>query len=117
MVCIRRYKVIGSSKKNHRRRKKRYIFKFSFGLGVKHKNIYRQIKIKKNLNKFIAENIAGYGYIPLPVTISHALAITKLPEIHKDRFARMLITQALAEKMRIITSDDYIDKYNVKTVW
>ncbi|RZD15954.1 MAG: type II toxin-antitoxin system VapC family toxin [Candidatus Acididesulfobacter guangdongensis] len=81
------------------------------------KIIIGKLKLKKDLNKFIAENIARYAYIPLPVTIPHALEISKLPEIHKDPFDRMLVAQALAEKMKIITSDSYIRKYNVKTAW
>ncbi len=81
------------------------------------KIIIGKLKLKKDLNKFIAENIARYGYIPIPVTILHALAIAKLPEIHKDPFDRMLVAQASVEKMKIITSDGYIGKYNVKTVW
>jgi PIN domain nuclease of toxin-antitoxin system len=81
------------------------------------KIIIGKLKLKKDLNKFIAENIAGYGYIPIPVTIPHTLAVAKLPEIHKDPFDRMLVAQASVEKMKIITSDDYICKYNVKTVW
>ena len=76
-----------------------------------------KLKLKKDLNKFIAENIAEYGYIPLSVTIPHAVAIAKLPEIHKDPFDRILVAQASVEKMKIITSDRYIGKYKVKTVW
>ncbi len=76
-----------------------------------------KLKLKKDINKFIAENIAKYRYIPLSVTIHHVLAITKLPEIHKDPFDRMLIAQASIEKMKIITSDGYISKYSVKTIW
>jgi PIN domain nuclease of toxin-antitoxin system len=52
----------------------------------------------------------------VPVTVPHALAIAKLPEIHKDPFGRILVAQATVEKMKIITSDSYIGKYNVKTV-
>jgi len=81
------------------------------------KIIIGKLKLKKDLNKFIAENIAIYGYIPMPVTIPHALAIAKLPEIHKDPFDRILIAQATVEKMKLISSDSYIARYSVKTVW
>jgi len=81
------------------------------------KIIIGKLKLKKDLNKFIAENIAIYGYIPMPVTIPHALAIAKLPEIHKDPFDRILIAQATVEKMKLISSDGYITRYSVKTVW
>jgi PIN domain nuclease of toxin-antitoxin system len=76
-----------------------------------------KLKLKKDLNKFISENIIQYGFTPIAVTIPHTIEIAKLPEIHKDPFDRILIAQSIVEKIQIITSDKYINKYNIKTVW
>ena len=40
-----------------------------------------------------------------------------LPAIHHDPFDRMLISTALAEKMRLVTADQNIHKYDVALVW
>lgn len=52
----------------------------------------------------------------LDVSMEHVLELHKLPLIHKDSFDRMLIAQALAEKCVLITADEKIKKYRVKTI-
>ncbi|MDP3434386.1 MAG: hypothetical protein Q8T04_15685 [Bacteroidota bacterium] len=37
--------------------------------------------------------------------------------VHRDPFDRILVAQAMVEKMTIITKDDNIQKYTVKTNW
>ena len=50
---------------------------------------------------------------PLDVSLEHALALTALPEIHRDPFDRMLVAQAQVEGMTIVTADQRIARYNV----
>lgn len=76
-----------------------------------------KIEFKKDLDTFISECIRSYNFTPLPITIPHAIQTSKLPEIHKDPFDRILIAQSISEKSPIITSDKYIQKYDVKTIW
>ncbi len=47
----------------------------------------------------------------LPVTPAHALAVEMLPPLHRDPFDRMLVAQALAEPMRLLTTDAAIAAY------
>jgi PIN domain nuclease of toxin-antitoxin system len=47
----------------------------------------------------------------LPVTLEHTFSLKKLPPLHKDPFDRMLIAQALTEKLVIITNDRFISQY------
>ena len=72
---------------------------------------------KNNLEIFIRRVIEEYGFIPLPVTSTHALELENLPGIHRDPFDRMLISQARVEKAILITSDRIIQNYDVETVW
>lgn len=53
---------------------------------------------------------------PLPVTISHACAAGRLPGHHDDPFDRMLVAQALAEGLTIVTRDPRIAPYGVPTL-
>jgi PIN domain nuclease of toxin-antitoxin system len=48
----------------------------------------------------------------LPATIEHALYAGSLPRHHDDPFDRMLVAQALLEKLTIITRDKQIPVYN-----
>ena len=54
--------------------------------------------------------VAGYRW--LDVQPEHAAAVEDLPRIHADPFDRLLIAQALAEPMKLLTHDAMIAKYH-----
>jgi PIN domain nuclease of toxin-antitoxin system len=58
------------------------------------------------------------GYLELPVLGVHTEQLAKLPAIHKDPFDRMLVAQANAEPMRLLTGDQLLSQYgaNVEVV-
>jgi PIN domain nuclease of toxin-antitoxin system len=70
-----------------------------------------EIGIKSALGKLTAEPeqvihaLEPAGFLPLPVTGGHAAAVTKLPPLHRDPFDRLLVAQAFAEPMRLLTND------------
>jgi PIN domain nuclease of toxin-antitoxin system len=76
-----------------------------------------KIILNTGLENFILKAIQQYRFIPMPITISHAVRVNKLRDIHKDPFDRILIAQSIIEKAPLITSDRMIRKYNIKTVW
>lgn len=51
------------------------------------------------------------GYVELPVTSEHALALDSLPPIHKDPFDRILVAQAVVEGMVLLTTDPIVARY------
>ena len=53
----------------------------------------------------------------LSVNVSHTSKLLRLVHIHKDPFDRMIISQAIAEKMVIITKDGFFKDYKVKVMW
>lgn len=78
-----------------------------------------EIVIKRNLKKIkiafdIETSIGKAGIHVLAIETSHALATEKLPPHHKDPFDRLLVAQAIAEKLTIITQDEKIKKYDVR---
>ena len=54
---------------------------------------------------------------PLPLTEDMVLQVVRLPAIHRDPFDRLLICQAIAEGMAILTPDQRIRQYPVRTIW
>ena len=50
----------------------------------------------------------------LTIRISHLTALEALPPLHRDPFDRMLIAQALAERIPILSADSELRKYNVE---
>ncbi len=53
----------------------------------------------------------------LPVTLDHILAAANLPQIHHDPSDRLLVAQALAEGVPLMTLDPAIMDYDLPTVW
>lgn len=52
-----------------------------------------------------------------PISSEHLPVLTTLPMLHKDPFDRILIAQALYLNLTIITPDQKIQDYDVKTLW
>lgn len=53
----------------------------------------------------------------LTVSAEHGIRAGLLPGPHKDPFDRMLIAQALAENVPIMSNDRALDGYGVKRLW
>jgi len=80
-----------------------------------------EISIKKNIGKLMAPDdidsiVEDEGFIKLPISLYHGEQAGQLPNIHKDPFDRMLIAQAQAEGLILVTSDGYISEYKVKVM-
>ena len=52
------------------------------------------------------------GYHLLTIQAEHAVAVGSLPDLHKDPFDRMIVAQALAEPLRLITHDRVLGGYS-----
>ncbi len=65
----------------------------------------------------VAELVAINAFVPLDITISHAVAAGALPRHHADPFDRMLIAQAQIEGMTIISRDRRLAPYHVPVLW
>lgn len=57
------------------------------------------------------------GFTLLPFDFSHYQVLSELPFHHNDPFDRMIIAQAMSEKLDIITHDDKFRLYPISAVW
>jgi PIN domain nuclease of toxin-antitoxin system len=57
------------------------------------------------------------GVLPLPFDEDSALQVMRLPPLHRDPFDRMLISQAIALGLAIVTPDPQIAQYPVRVIW
>ena len=67
--------------------------------------------------QFIPKYRAMHGITDLALDELSVLQTTRLPAIHKDPFDRMLICQAIAHGLVILTPDPLITQYPVRTIW
>ena len=83
-----------------------------------------EIVIKRGLNRpdfcvdpyMLYNGLLDNGYEELPITSSHVLAIGTLPDIHKDPFDRLLLAQAISEKIHLLTSDTQMTQYTAPMI-
>lgn len=68
-------------------------------------------------SEFVIRAIQLMSLRSLDITHSHVAALEKLPNYHRDPFDRMLIAQAQAEGLVLLTADHNFEKYAVKTFW
>jgi PIN domain nuclease of toxin-antitoxin system len=59
----------------------------------------------------LRKSLLDNGFTEVPITSKHGLGVANLPPIHKDPFDRILIAQAIAEDMVLMTSDETIAQY------
>lgn len=61
--------------------------------------------------RLLRRGLIDNGYHELPIAGEHAIGISVLPPIHKDPFDRMLIAQAIAEEIVLMSVDEKIAQY------
>jgi PIN domain nuclease of toxin-antitoxin system len=57
------------------------------------------------------------GFELLPISAEHGIRAGMLPGLHKDPFDRMLIAQAQAENVPIVSNETVFEAYGVRRVW
>jgi PIN domain nuclease of toxin-antitoxin system len=57
------------------------------------------------------------GFRELAIRIEHGQRAGLLPGAHKDPFDRMLIAQAQAENMPLVSIEKVFDDYRVRRIW
>ena len=67
------------------------------------------------LRELVRRAVVDGGVRVLDVTPEHALRASELPMLHKDPFDRMLIAQAMTERLTLATRDGRIEGYGVAT--
>jgi PIN domain nuclease of toxin-antitoxin system len=84
-----------------------------------------ELAIKTRLGKFksrelaeaLDEQILEEGFVPLSISIEHALRAGAFDSPHKDPFDRMLVAQAQLEDVSVISKDTAFDSFAVRRIW
>jgi PIN domain nuclease of toxin-antitoxin system len=85
-----------------------------------------EIAIKTGLGKlklgepsatYIPAALARTGFELLPISVAHATGVEGLPLLHRDPFDRLLVAQAIAERLPIVSGDALLDAYGIIRLW
>ena len=63
------------------------------------------------------EALENEDFSLLEISPEHIKTVASLPFVHRDRFDRMLIPQAIEENVPIMTTDSEILRYDISTLW
>lgn len=89
----------------------------SWEIAIKHRLGKLRLSVNLSPAEFIPEARHRHGIDILPLREEDSFVLPKLPAIHHDPFDRMLICQAIANQMVILTPDPLISQYPVLTRW
>lgn len=76
-----------------------------------------KLTLPNNYENFIPEQLALNDIETLPIKMAHLATYTTLPLHHRDPYDRLLIAQAMTEKVSIISADVAFDSYFVSRIW
>jgi len=84
-----------------------------------------EITIKASIGKLVIPgNISDVidkallkGFKILPIERDHLIVLSTLDLIHRDPFDRIIIAQAIAENLPLVSSDDIFMRYPVNRIW
>ena len=66
---------------------------------------------------YVRDEVEEYGMEILPIHYSHILALERLPLHHGEPFDRLILAQATAESLPILSNDSEFPAYPVKLIW
>lgn len=76
-----------------------------------------KLRLSTTVERFIPEELANNDIKLLAVDFKHVAKVENLPFLHRDPFDRLLVAQALVEKMTFVTAYAIISDYGVKRIW
>jgi PIN domain nuclease of toxin-antitoxin system len=76
-----------------------------------------KLKLTIPVRRYVIEHIAANGFRMLDIRMAHIGRVESLPPHHGDPFDRLLIAQALEEKLPVVTADPIFRDYGVKRIW
>lgn len=75
-----------------------------------------KLNLPEPVSRYVPSRMQSSGVSALAVSHAHAAGVAELPKHHRDPFDRLLVAQALAEGVPILSSDMQFDKYDSERI-
>jgi PIN domain nuclease of toxin-antitoxin system len=76
-----------------------------------------KLKLPRPFGEVFPQQLEVNGFELLPISCAQLNQLAALPFHHRDPFDRLLIAQALADGMTVVTRDLEFSKYPAKILW
>lgn len=76
-----------------------------------------RVEVPEPVDRFLVAQLQANAFLPLPIHFRHALGLAALPDVHRDPFDRILVAQAIAEDLTLVSGDRILRDYPVAVEW
>jgi PIN domain nuclease of toxin-antitoxin system len=76
-----------------------------------------KLKLATSLHEFVDGMETVHGVNLLAIEVPHVKNVSVLPMHHRDPFDRLLASQALIERLPILSQDLVFEAYSVERIW
>ena len=76
-----------------------------------------KLKLALPVQRYVVEHVAANGFRMLDIQLAHVGRVESLASHHGDPFDRLLIGQALEERIPVVTADPVFRDYGVRRIW
>ena len=77
----------------------------------------RKLTLGEPATTFLPRELSRNGIHLLAIELAHATFVESLPPHHKDPFDRLLVAQAIIDKLSLVSADAILDQYGIHRVW
>lgn len=76
-----------------------------------------KLRLAKSVERFVSDQMAANGFTLLGMELRHVAKVEKVPFYHRDPFDRLLVAQAIADRLTIVSGDRIFADYGVNVLW
>ena len=79
-----------------------------------------KLTLQEPFDPFIPQQLQRNGFLVLGIQVDHTAMVATLPfprADHRDPFARLIIAQAMVERVPIVSRDNKFDAYPITRMW
>ncbi len=75
-----------------------------------------KLQLPEPPDQYVPDRMLAAGVDGLPVEHSHALLVSRLDDHHRDPFDRILVSQAILERLPVISADPALAVYEAEFI-
>jgi PIN domain nuclease of toxin-antitoxin system len=76
-----------------------------------------KLRLTRPIEAFVSEQLRANSFTLLNIELRHTANTEMLPFHHRDPFDRLLITQAITDKLTLVAAESVFVDYGVKLLW
>ena len=87
------------------------------GVAIPPQQVEGKLKLAIPVRRYVIEHVGANGFRMPDIRMAHIWRVESLAPHHRDPFDRLLMAQAVEEKLPVVTADPVFRDYGVKRIW